>query len=80
MTVFNDRELSALVTVFEQAWDEFAEAHAPVSPDMYRFREILARKILALTDQREGDVPAAHGTYQPSTAPIPEGRLVNEVA
>jgi hypothetical protein len=82
MTAFNGLAMSAFVNAFEQAWDEFVETHAPVSADMYRFREILARRILALADQREPDgsrLPS-HGSYQASTETTPEGRLINETA
>ena len=81
-TTLKGRELSALVTAFEQAWDEYGATHAPVSADMYRFREILARHILALTEQCEGDEPhlTSHGSYRPSVATNAGGRLLNETA
>jgi hypothetical protein len=80
MSTLNGRELSALVTTFEQAWDEYATTHAPVSTDMYRFREILARHILALNRQSDGDEPHPHGSYRPSAATTAGGRLLNETA
>jgi hypothetical protein len=82
MSTLNGRELSALVTAFEQAWDEYVATQAPVSADMYRFREILARHILALTEQCEGDEPHAtsQGSYRPNTATTAGGRVLNEIA
>jgi hypothetical protein len=82
MSTLNGRELSALVTAFEQAWDEYAATHAPVSTDMYRFREILARHILALSEQCEGDEPhsISQGSYRLNAATKTGGRLLNEIA
>jgi hypothetical protein len=82
MSALNGRELSALVTAFEQAWDEYVATHAPASADMYRFREILARHILALTKQCDADEPhlTSPGSYRPSAAPAAGGRLLNETA
>jgi len=79
MSALNGRELSALVTTFEQAWDEYAARHAPLSADMYRFREILARHILALTDADEPHVTSP-GSYRPSAATTAGGRLLNATA
>ena len=82
MPALNGRELSAFVTAFEQAWDEYVVTHAPVSTEMYRFREILARHILALTKQCDADESHATspGSYRPNAAPTMGGRLLNEVA
>jgi hypothetical protein len=80
MAVIEDRQLSAFVTAFEQAWDEFAASGAPVSADMLRFREILARKILALAGDREGDGVVLSGRYRPSVGKSTEGRVVNALA
>jgi hypothetical protein len=82
MSTLNGRELSALVTAFEQAWDEYVATQAPVSAEMYRFREILARHILALTEQCDADEPhlSSHGSYRPSAATNAGGRLLNETA
>jgi hypothetical protein len=86
MSTLNARELSALVTTFEQAWDEYAETHAPVSTDMYRFREILAKRILTLTREREANEPQlsahgpSHGPYQQRSISVREGRRINELA
>ena len=82
MSALNGRELSALVTTFEQAWDEYAATHAPVSADMYRFREILARHILALNQQCDADEPhvTSTGSYRPSAATTAGGRLLNATA
>jgi hypothetical protein len=86
MSALNGRELSAFVTAFEQAWDEYVATNAPVSTDMYRFREILARHILALTKQCDADEPHATSqiisdrSYRPSAAPTTGGRVLNEVA
>jgi hypothetical protein len=82
MSTLNGRELSALVTAFEQAWDEYVATRAPVSAEMYRFREILARHILALTEQCEGDEPqpTSQGSYRPNAATTAGGRLLNEIA
>jgi len=83
MSALNGRELSALVTAFEQAWDEYVTTHAPVSADMYRFREILARHILALTkqcDETHATSPMiSDGSYRPNAAAT-GGQLLNATA
>jgi hypothetical protein len=82
MSALNGRELSALVTTFEQAWDEYVATRAPVSADMYRFREILARHILALSQQCDADERhvTSPGSYRPSAATTAGGRLLNATA
>lgn len=81
MTVIDEYQLSAFVTAFEAAWDEFVASGHPVSPPMLLFREILARNILAMAGDCKGaSISAPPGRYQPSGVTRPEGRVVNALA
>jgi hypothetical protein len=73
-------DLRAFIQAFEEAWDEVVRG-IPVSVDLYRFRDVFARKVLALAERSQMEGPAVSrpaGDERPPAARS-SGRILNEL-